>query len=113
MMPPFPSPSLKFRKAGFPRSGFKASISDRAFPSVREFVAALGLRPSFVLPASTVEFPVLCRGNVARLSTAVRAATAALPQGPSLAPVRVILSRSIITYWPHPSHLQAHLDFAA
>ena len=31
----------------------------------------------------------------------------------ALAPVRVILSRSIITYWPHPSHLQAHLDFAA
>src|SRR5215469_9500526 len=66
MMPPFPSPSLKFRKAGFPRSGFKASISDRAFPSDREFVAALGLRPSFVLSASTVEFPVLCRRNVAR-----------------------------------------------
>src|SRR5260370_12999232 len=33
ILPPFPSLSLKFRKAGFPRSGFKASISDRAFPS--------------------------------------------------------------------------------
>src|SRR5260370_1760202 len=32
MMPPFPSLSLKFRKAGFPRSGFKASISPRPFP---------------------------------------------------------------------------------
>jgi hypothetical protein len=39
---------------------------------------------SFVLSASTVGFPVLCRRNVARLSTAVRAAAAALPQGPSL-----------------------------
>ena len=84
MMPTFPSPPLKFRTAAFPRYGFKASISDRAIPSVREFVAALGLRLSFVPSASTVEFPVLCRRNVARLSTAVRAAAAALSQGPSL-----------------------------
>ena len=112
MMPPFPSPSLKFRKAGFPRSGFKASISDRAFPSDREFVAALGLRPSFVLSASTVEFPVLCRRNVARLSTADSSSYRCSTPG-ALAPVRVILSRSIITYRPHPPHLQAHLDFAA
>jgi hypothetical protein len=32
MMPTFPSPSLKFRTAGLPRYGFKAGISDRAFP---------------------------------------------------------------------------------
>ena len=31
----------------------------------------------------------------------------------ALAPVRVILSRSIITYWPHPPHLQAQPDFVA
>src|SRR5258708_21721452 len=31
----------------------------------------------------------------------------------ALAPSRVILSRPIITYCPHPSHLQPHLDFAA
>src|SRR5437867_7415719 len=31
MMPTFPSPPLKFRTAGFPRYGFKASMSDRAF----------------------------------------------------------------------------------
>ncbi len=97
MMPPFPSLSLKFRKAGFPRSGFKASISDRAFPSVCEFLAALGLRPSFVLSASTVGFPVLCRRNVARLSTAVRAATAALPQGPSLRTELFCLGPSSLT----------------
>jgi predicted permease len=97
MMPTFPSPSLKFRKAGFPRSGFKASVSDRAFPSIREFVAALGLRPSFVLPASTVGFPVLCRRNVARLSTAIRAATAALPQGPSLRSELFCLGPSSLT----------------
>jgi hypothetical protein len=33
MMPLFPSPSLKFRTAGFPQSGFKAGISDAAFPA--------------------------------------------------------------------------------
>jgi hypothetical protein len=48
MMPPFPSPSLKFRKAGFPRSGFKASISDRAFPSTASLTRrSVCLRPSY------------------------------------------------------------------
>ena len=32
MMPTFPSPPLKFRTAGFPQYGFKAGISDKAFP---------------------------------------------------------------------------------
>jgi hypothetical protein len=32
MMPTFPSPSLKYRTAGFPRYGFKAGISGVAFP---------------------------------------------------------------------------------
>jgi len=31
MMPVFPSPPLKFRTAGFPQYGFKASMSGRAF----------------------------------------------------------------------------------
>ena len=31
MMPTFPSPSLKFRTAGFPQYGFKAGVSDGAF----------------------------------------------------------------------------------
>jgi hypothetical protein len=33
MMPPFPPPPLKSRTAGFPQYGFKAGISDSAFPS--------------------------------------------------------------------------------
>jgi len=41
MMPTFPSPPLKFRTAGFPRYGFKAGISDEAFPTAR-----VCLRPS-------------------------------------------------------------------
>jgi hypothetical protein len=32
MMPPFPSPSLKFRTAGFPQYGFKAGVSGETFP---------------------------------------------------------------------------------
>jgi hypothetical protein len=34
MMPTFPSPPLKFRTAGFPRYGFKASMSDETFPII-------------------------------------------------------------------------------
>jgi integrase/recombinase XerD len=30
----------------------------------------------------------------------------------ALAPARVILSRAINAYWPHPTHSQAHRDFA-
>jgi hypothetical protein len=112
MMPPFPSPSLKFRKAGFPRSGFKASISDRAFPSVREFVAALGLRPSFVLSAFHRWIPRTVPEKRGALEHRRSSSYCCSTPG-ALAPDRVILSRSIITYWPHPSHLQAHLDFAA
>jgi hypothetical protein len=32
MMPTFPRSPLRFRKAGFPRYGSKAGLSDRAFP---------------------------------------------------------------------------------
>jgi hypothetical protein len=47
MMPLFPSPSLKFRKAGFPRYGFKAGISGGTFP------AHAGLPSPFALAAAT------------------------------------------------------------
>jgi hypothetical protein len=33
MMPSFPRPSLSFRTAGFPRYGWKASMSGGAFPA--------------------------------------------------------------------------------
>jgi hypothetical protein len=36
------------RTAGFPQYGFKADISDGAFPFDYEFVASHGLPPSFV-----------------------------------------------------------------
>jgi hypothetical protein len=61
-MPTFPPSSLKFRTAGFPRYGFKAGISDKAFP-FGVSLTSLGLPLSFVLPASLVGIPVLCRGT--------------------------------------------------
>jgi hypothetical protein len=34
MMPTFPSSPLKFRTVGFPQYGFKAGISEEAFPAI-------------------------------------------------------------------------------
>src|SRR5947207_14719798 len=105
MMPTSPSPSLKFRTAGFPRYGFKASLSDRAFPGCSAVKPAPGI-PSSLLglhrpfsrfrcgPSGLALSPSLA----APLRAAVREALASLPQG-SLAPVRVMLSRSIIAYY--------------
>src|SRR5580700_5773105 len=56
MMPTFPSPPLKFRTASFPRYGFKAGISDKAFPHTRF---------AFVLRAHCFHrvLPALCQGR--------------------------------------------------
>jgi len=104
MMPTFPSSPLKFRTAGFPRYGFKASLSDSACLQR----VAVKLAPS--MPArhhslrhpSPASAPAPWPGSESRL---VRASTgrcargpASLPQG-SLAPVRVVLSRSISAYY--------------
>ena len=51
-------------------------------------------------------------GGVARWSTAMRAATAALPQGPSFRSGLCCPSPSTLTR-PHPPHSRAHRDFAA
>ena len=48
MMPTSPSPPLKFRTAGFPQYGFKASLSGRAFPD------GLALKPAPGIHASPV-----------------------------------------------------------
>jgi hypothetical protein len=59
MMPTFPRSPLRFRKAGFPRYGSKAGLSDRAFPDRASVKLApsmpvtwSGLPPSFVLSAA-------------------------------------------------------------
>ncbi len=52
MMPTFPSPPLKFRTASLPRYGFKAGLSDEAFP-VGWFAVVLRALPAVtVVPCS-------------------------------------------------------------
>ena len=96
MMPTFPRLCLKFRKAGFPRYGFKAGMSDGAFLST-----ASSSRRAFCIRPACTSLPVASNPrsksrDAVRWCTSVQAAVAALPQGP-LAPVRVVASRSIIT----------------
>jgi hypothetical protein len=103
MMPTSPSPPLKFRTVSFPQYGSKISMSDSAFLSRNLVKPApgipslpLSLPPSFAhvhfrqLPGTASSPPL-------RPYAAVRETNASLPQG-SLAPVRVMLSRSIIAY---------------
>ena len=86
-MPTFPLPPLKFRTAGFPQYGFKAGLSDEAFPMARFTIVLRALclhRDS-----------LLCvRGDVL-MSTSAQAAFRSTPG--ALAPDRVMLSRSIFT----------------
>jgi hypothetical protein len=81
MMPTFPLPPLKFRTAGFPRYGFKAGLSDAAFPAIR---FAIVLRTLCCHRCSR-----LCVRDDALVSTSVRAdyrsTPGALASGPSYA----------------------------
>jgi hypothetical protein len=97
MMPTFPLPSLKFRTAGFPQYGFKAGLSDRAFPFEAIF-ASVGLPLSFVLPATRVGSP-FCAGGRCALKH-LRSSGLCRSTPGALAPDRVLLSRSILTYGP-------------
>jgi hypothetical protein len=111
MMPAFPSPSLRFRTAGFPQYGSKAGVSDGAFPigagyRVPRFASVLrALRLHRRDPRTVPRF-------VARLSASVRADYSAPPQGPSLRSGFYCPSPSSLTR-PHPSHSRAHPDFTA
>ncbi len=87
-MPTFPSPPLKFRTAGFPQYGFKAGILDKAFPKP-------GLPSSFGPTAFTV-YSLLCVRDGVRVRH-LRASGPNRSTPGALAPVRVMLSRSIIT----------------
>ena len=101
MMPTFPLSPLSFRTAGFPQYGWKAGISDSAFPEHPSLKPAPGIRrctPGLLLPFAhlIVRFgcPVLCRADdssMRRLGVGSDSAPGAL------APVRVLLSRSINT----------------
>ncbi len=96
MMPTFPSSSLKFRTAGFPQYGFKAGMSDGAFPfGAWPSRRAVCLRPS-CSPLASSNSPFCAGGRGApehlRSSGICRSTPGAL------APVRVLLSRSINAY---------------
>ena len=111
MMPTSPSSPLKFRTAGFPQYGFKAGISSSAFPrGVHVSRRLVCIHPS-CSPLANAQSP-FCAGGVARTSTAMRAASTALPQGPSLRAGLCCLGPSSLIR-PHPSHSQAHPDFTA
>jgi hypothetical protein len=104
MMPTFPSPPLKFRTAGFPQYGFKASMSDRAFVQVHSLKPAPDIRllsRSLLLPFARFHL----RRSPGSVSKTIRASTcrcsgglSSLPQG-FLAPVRVVLSQTILAYY--------------
>ena len=82
MMPTFPSSPLKFRTAGFPRYGFKAGISDAAFPGYWFAIvlrALCGHRDS-----------LLCVRDDALTSTSVRADLPLYPRGPRSGPGYVV-----------------------
>jgi hypothetical protein len=82
MMPTFPLSPLSFRTAGFPQYGWKAGISDSAFPEHPSLKPAPGIRrctPGLLLPFAhlIVGFgcPVLCRADdssMRRLGVGVR-----------------------------------------
>jgi len=97
MMPTFPLPSLKFRTAGFPQYGFKAGVSAFLFqriPRVGRFASVLRA------PRFPPRIPVLCRGTLCAGAPPFERPLPLYPR--ALAPVRVLLSRSILTY-PAPS----------
>ena len=68
MMPTSPSPPLKFRTAGFPQYGFKASMSDRAFLENSMVKPAPGVPTQLPsLPLSFARLPLKGRpGSVSR-----------------------------------------------
>ena len=102
MMPTFPRSPLSFRTAGFPQYGWKAGFPSGAFLDDQRLKPAPGIRcptsslhPPFVhLVVSTVV--PLCVGPPTRLRTAVEGHYSSAPG--ALAQVRVIVSRTVITY---------------
>ena len=101
-MPTFPRSPLSFRTAGFPQYGWKAGFPSGACLDDQRLKPAPGMRcptsslhPPFVhLVVSTVV--PLCVGPPTRLRTAVEGYYSSAPG--ALAQVRVIVSRTVITY---------------
>ena len=112
MMPTFPSPPLKFRTAGFPQYGFKASVSDRAFrPSVpvKRVPRIPRSADTFTLPFVHSHDRVKPPGPSVQVNhrprawTAVREVCPLYPRGPWLRPELCCLPPSSRTTTPSAS----------
>ena len=102
MMPSFPRLSLSFRTAGFLQYGWKVGFPSGAFLDRRQLKPAPDMRcpssslhPPFVLLGVNAVIPH-CVGPQTRLRTAMEGYYSSTPG--VLARVRVIVSRSVITY---------------
>jgi hypothetical protein len=102
----------RFCTAGFPQNGFKAGLSEGAFPARRPIVAPLWFASFLRAPRFQTCSSPLGVGAVVRLSAAIRATTVALPQGSSLRSGLFCPGPSTLNR-PHPPQWRAHLDFAA
>ena len=78
MMLTFPSSPLSFRTVGFPQSGWKAGISDGAFPSTANSSRRAVCHPPFVHLAASNVVPRSESRDAVRLCTTVQAAIAAV-----------------------------------
>jgi hypothetical protein len=78
MMPAFPPSPLKFRTASFPGYGFKAGISDKAFPANWFAIALRALDCN--------RDSLLCVRDGALRNTSVRAVRPLYPRGPRSGP---------------------------
>src|SRR6267378_3980134 len=118
MMPTFPPPPLSFRTAGFPQYGWKVGLSGNTFPHV----AQVKLPPS--MPCASRRFasalralrcptlrPALCQYGRLGGGLPCKKKTP-LPQRSSIRSGLYCPSPSTLNR-PHPSHSQAHPDFAA
>jgi hypothetical protein len=101
MMPPFPPSPLKFRRAGFPQYGFKAGLSDKAFPARWFAVVLRALR--------RYRYSLLCFRVDALISTSVGADQAAL-HGPRSGPGYSVPVHHHLIGPIRPTR-GAHLDF--
>src|ERR1700732_4451142 len=104
MMPTFPRSPLSFRTASFPQYGWKAGCPSGAFLGDRQLKPAPGIRrpPSSLQPP----FVHLVLATVVRSESGLRTRSCTAmrwitpPTPGALAQVRVVLSRSVITYSP-------------
>ena len=118
MMPPFPPPPLSFRTAGFPQYGWKAGLSDSAFPRIAQIKPAPGIPCASRRFASALR---ALRGHTLRPALRQDSGLGVTPpfEDDSPLPQRSSLRSGFCCpgpstlIRPHPPRSQAHPDFAA